>query len=297
MHICQSCVLGKNTLLPTKPQDGQNLHLPAIHMDQAPTAPCNLQQNSLFAHNIGRNQTQHTLSSRSALLLHTLDCIHNVIHRLILGRKCKPGVAVRGVQKHRVSPDELQQIRIARHRLRVSEVAGVDILLGVRSRGDEEELDGAGAVVGVDGGDAPTIDSDTDADLEDDDELRRDGEHGGEEARGERRAEDEAAAPGRAEAGVVVGVEVGEEVGDGEVAGVAEGVNDEAGARDEGGGRHRGGDGLERRGGGGGERVRVGLGRGERGEGGVEKGGGGDGERFGVFGGGEERSHWLRRRV
>uniref|UniRef100_A0A0A9CKY1 Uncharacterized protein n=1 Tax=Arundo donax TaxID=35708 RepID=A0A0A9CKY1_ARUDO len=253
-------------------------------MDQAPTALCNLQQNPLFAHNIGRYQTQHTLSSRSALLLHTLDRIHDIIHRLVLGRKCKFGVAVRGVQKHRVSADELQQIKIARHRLRVSEIAGVDILLEVRSRGCEEELHGAGAVVGVDRGDAPPIDGYTDADLEGDDELRRDGEHGDEDARGRRGAEDEAAAPGGAEAGVVVGVEVGEEVCDREVAGVAEGVNEEAGARDEGGGRHGGGDGRERREGGGGEGVRVGLGRGERGEGGEEELRGGDDERFGGFG-------------
>ena len=52
---------------------------------------------------------------------------------------------------------------------------------------------------------------------------------------------------------VVVGVEVREKVSDREVPGMAEGVDEEAGARDERGGRHRGRDGRERRGGGGGD--------------------------------------------
>lgn len=71
------------------------------------------------------------------------------------------------------------------------------IPLGVRSRGGEEELHGTRAVIGVDGGDAPPIDGDTDTDIERDDKLRRHGEHGRDEARGGRGAEDEAAAPGR----------------------------------------------------------------------------------------------------
>lgn len=104
----------------------------------------------------------------------------------------------------------------------------MDIPLGVWSGGGEEELDGAGAVVSIDGYDAPPIDGDPDADLEGDDELRRDGEHGGQEARGGRGAEDETATPGRSEASVVVGVEVGEEVGDGEIPGVTEGIDEEA---------------------------------------------------------------------
>jgi hypothetical protein len=84
----------------------------------------------------------------------------------------------------------------------------VDIPFGVWSRRGEEELDRARAVVGVDSCDAPPIDGDTDADLQGNDELRRDGEYGGKEARGGRRAEDEAATPGRVEARVVIGVEV-----------------------------------------------------------------------------------------
>lgn len=57
-----------------------------------------------------------------------------------------------------------------------------------------------------------------------------------------------------------------EKVGDREVPGVAEGVDEESGARDECGGRHSGWDGRERRGGGG--EDGVGVRRRERGEGG-----------------------------
>lgn len=67
----------------------------------------------------------------------------------------------------------------------------------------------------------------------------------------------------------MVGVEVREKVGDREVPSMAEGIDEEAGARDERGGRHRGRDGRERRGGGGGDGE--GVGRGERGDGGKEK--------------------------
>lgn len=41
------------------------------------------------------------------------------------------------------------------------------------------------------------------------------------------RAEDNAFGPIEGEAGIVIGVEMGEEVGDGEVAGVAEGIDEE----------------------------------------------------------------------
>lgn len=54
----------------------------------------------------------------------------------------------------------------------------------------------------------------------------------------------------------MVGVEVGEEIGDGEVASVAEGVDEEAGVRDESCGWYGGRDGRGRGGGGDG----VGLG-------------------------------------
>lgn len=67
----------------------------------------------------------------------------------------------------------------------------------------------------------------------------------------------------------MIGVEVREEVGDREVPGMAEGIDEEAGARDERSGRHGGRDGRERCGGVG--EDGVGMGRGERGEGGEEE--------------------------
>lgn len=63
-------------------------------------------------------------------------------------------------------------------------------------------------MISVNGGDVPPIDGDMDTDIEGDDKLRRDREHGGDEARGKRGAEDETAAPGHPKAAVVVGVEV-----------------------------------------------------------------------------------------
>lgn len=97
----------------------------------------------------------------------------------------------------------------------------------------EQELHGAGAVICVDEGDLGAVDFDGFAEREGDYEGRGDVEDLLEEAGGGGRAVDDAAAPGGGEAGVVVGVEVGEEVGDGEVAGVAEGVDEEAGFGDE----------------------------------------------------------------
>lgn len=52
------------------------------------------------------------------------------------------------------------------------------ISLGSRPRRGEEELNGTGAMIGVHGGDAPPINGDTDTNIEGDDKLRRDREHG-----------------------------------------------------------------------------------------------------------------------
>lgn len=60
------------------------------------------------------------------------------------------------------------------------------------------------------------------------------------------RAEDDASAPIGGESSVVVGVEVGEEVRDGEIAGVAERVDEEAGFGDDFGMRKAAGDRWER---------------------------------------------------
>lgn len=65
------------------------------------------------------------------------------------------------------------------------------------------------------------------------DERGRDVEDADEEGSGGGGTEDNTARPGGCETGVVIGVEVREEVGEGEVAGVTECVDEEAGVRDE----------------------------------------------------------------
>lgn len=65
------------------------------------------------------------------------------------------------------------------------------------------------------------------------DERGRDVKDADEECGGGGGTEDDTAGPGGGESGVVVRVEVREEVGDGEVAGVAECVDEEAGVGDE----------------------------------------------------------------
>ena len=97
----------------------------------------------------------------------------------------------------------------------------------------EEELDGAGAVVGVEEGDMGAVDAERLPEGEGDDECGGDVKNAAEEGGGGVGAEDDAAGPGWGEAGVVVGMEVGEEVGVGVGAGVAEGVDEEAGVGDE----------------------------------------------------------------
>lgn len=106
-------------------------------------------------------------------------------------------------------------------------------MLGIVGVNLEEELNGAGAVVGIDEGDNGAIDFEGLAEGEGVDEWGGDIEDAMEEKCGGGGAEDDATGPGGGEAGVVVGVEVREEVGDGEVAGVAEGVDEEAGVGDE----------------------------------------------------------------
>lgn len=91
----------------------------------------------------------------------------------------------------------------------------------------EQELDGAGAMVGVDERDLAAVNLNGLIEGEGGNKERGDFEGFDQEAGGDGGAEYHPPGPIGAEAGIVIGVEMGEEVGDGEISGGSEGVDDE----------------------------------------------------------------------
>ena len=233
MNITLLPILSKFTILPI-PKNPQNLHLPSIDVYLPLKPACKLKQNLLLPNDISSNKKQNFVTT--IMLTLTLNALHdtgNVINRLLLRGEHELRITIGGVEKHRIGTDEGGEGGFGNHGITKAKIAGVDVPegggIGGGTGDGEEELDGAGAVVGVEEGDMGAVDAERLPEGEGDDECGGDVKNAAEEGGGGVGAEDDAAGPGWGEAGVVVGMEVGEEVGVGVGAGVAEGVDEEAG--------------------------------------------------------------------
>lgn len=109
----------------------------------------------------------------------------------------------------------------------------IPLNLTMKTLNCEQKLDSPRAVVGINKANLTAINLNRLINLQRYNEIGRNPKDFDEKFGGDGGAIDDAFGPRGGEAGVVVGVEVGEEVGDGEVAGVAEGVDEEAGFGDE----------------------------------------------------------------